>query len=139
MFKKSAQGYSVSQEGYAVLRIGGRHKKLHRVIAEKVLGKPLPQASIVHHVNENRTDNRNCNLVICEDRAYHNYIHARMRVLAAGLDPNLYRHCALGNHFELLSNFHNWKGGRQGKQHHCINCGRLVVIRRKQKHAAAGI
>ena len=48
----------------------------HRLIAEKVLGKPLPEGCEVHH----HTDTQ---LVICEDHAYHFLLHQRTRALKA--------------------------------------------------------
>jgi len=53
----------------------------HVVIAEKVLGKPLPAKSRIHHHDENKRNNHN-NLVLCEDDAYHFLLHKRMRALA---------------------------------------------------------
>ena len=53
------------------------------LIAEKILGKPLPESAVVHHANEDGSDNRKENLVICQDRAYHNLLHQRMRALKA--------------------------------------------------------
>ena len=55
----------------------------HIVVAEKVLGKPLPKNAVVHHVNGNRADNRKKNLVICENDGYHHTLHRRMRAYQA--------------------------------------------------------
>lgn len=55
----------------------------HVVVAEEALGKPLPDGAEVHHVNRVRNDNRNRNLVICEDNAYHSLIERRQRALDA--------------------------------------------------------
>ena len=55
----------------------------HILVAEKVLGKPLPLGSEIHHVDENRSNNNKDNLIICEDRAYHFLLHRRKRAYIA--------------------------------------------------------
>lgn len=68
--------------GYVRADFGDR-KLEHIAIAEKALGKKLPRGVVVHHVNENKSDNRNENLVICPGQGYHVMIHGRMKAMAA--------------------------------------------------------
>lgn len=71
----------VDKDGYVVLR--QRPSKLEHVeVAEKALGRTLPPFAVVHHWDENKTNNDPSNLLICPDRAYHNLIHRRTRALA---------------------------------------------------------
>ena len=55
----------------------------HVLVAEKVLGKQLPPKAEIHHVDENRSNNSNNNLVICENKAYHFFLHRRKRAYDA--------------------------------------------------------
>ena len=74
---------NLSHHGYVRVHVDGKYVFEHVLVAEKALGRKLPAGAVVHHVNEIRTDNRPENLVICPSRAYHGFLHARMRGLAA--------------------------------------------------------
>ena len=43
----------------------------HILVAEKALGKLLPDGAEIHHSNEVRDDNRSSNLVVCPNHSYH--------------------------------------------------------------------
>lgn len=78
------RGGTSSKGGYVgILREDGSYILEHVKIAESVLGKKLPDGAVVHHVNGVRSDNKHCNLVICQDQAFHMLIHQRARALAA--------------------------------------------------------
>lgn len=51
----------------------------HVMFAEATLGRPVPGGAEIHHVNGDPGDNRNHNLVICQDRQYHALLHQRER------------------------------------------------------------
>jgi hypothetical protein len=76
---------SIRPDGYAQGEGGDRE---HVLVAERALGHALPERAVVHHVNEDGTDNRNCNLVICNDQSYHMHLHKRMRAKAVCGNPN---------------------------------------------------
>lgn len=81
--------------GYLLENVGpGQQALAHRVVVERVLGHALPERCPVHHVNEDKTDNRNGNLVACEDDAYHKLLHYRAKIVRRGGKPGIHRICA---------------------------------------------
>lgn len=81
---KAAKGKgSVNASGYRLLTIDGKRIYEHIYLAEKALGKRLPDGAVVHHMNEKPADNYTpFNLVICPDQAYHLLLHRRAKELA---------------------------------------------------------
>jgi hypothetical protein len=71
------------------LRQSGGTKFVHTLIVEDALGRPLdPKKEMVHHINLDKTDNRNCNLLVC-DHSYHRTIHHNMELAWVREHPSL--------------------------------------------------
>ena len=85
------RGGLTRSERYVIANAEG--KREHVVVAERALGKALPPGAIVHHFNNDGTDNSNRNLVIGQDQAYHMLLHALDRVRRAGGRPFLDKIC----------------------------------------------
>lgn len=64
-------------KGYWQMTVGSRTVGVHVHKAEAVLGRKLKANEVVHHINGDTLDNRNCNLLICT-KSYHNRLHNEM-------------------------------------------------------------
>ena len=69
--------HGLSSVGYYRGTLNGERDHLHRIIAAHALGRKLKRTEVVHHLNGDKTDNRNSNLLICSG-SYHRELHARM-------------------------------------------------------------
>jgi HNH endonuclease len=78
--------------GYLRFNIGGRVVRNHILVAERALGEPLPSGAQVHHVDGNRQNDANKNLVICQDDGYHKLLHQRTRAFKACGNAD-FKHC----------------------------------------------
>ena len=106
---------------------------VHIARAEKALGKPLPPNAKVHHADG--TKNPYGPLVICQDQAYHLLLHVRMRVKAAGGDPNTDRichYCQVVKPMTAFTRIKNWP-----TVWHCRECNRAQCALRARKKAVA--
>ena len=59
----------------------GNTRRTHILMAEKAIGRQIPNGACVHHVNENPADNSPGNLVLCPSAAYHKLLHRRADAL----------------------------------------------------------
>ncbi len=118
--------------------ISGRCVFEHILIAEKALGRPLPQGAQVHHVDENKLNNGPGNLVICQNVAYHKLLHVRTKVLRAGGDPNTQAMCSSCHQPKDFSQF--WRTTANlatGLSQRCKDCGRRRDLGRVRRGVAA--
>lgn len=65
-----------AKKTYIRLQHGIKRTVEHRIIAAKVLGRKLITDEVVHHINMNKQDNRNSNLLICSG-SYHRWLHTQ--------------------------------------------------------------
>lgn len=96
-----------------------RYDREHVLIAEKILGRKLPFKACVHHVSDNKYDNTNSNLVICQDGSYHALLHARKRALLESGNAN-YRKCCYCHKYDSIENMYRGKIGN-GWHRKCRN------------------
>lgn len=78
-------------------------KGVHVLVVERALGHPLPVGAVVHHVNGVRDDNRNENLVACQDQSYHKLLHRRAEALRECGHAD-WRRCALCHTWDSVEN-----------------------------------
>ncbi len=104
----------------------------HRLVAESALGKHLEKCHPVHHVDEDRSNNANGNLVICQDTAYHLLLHARKRVVDAGGNPNLEKVCGSCKAVRPRPEFHRSIKSQDGLVNRCKDCSALYGAKRKR-------
>jgi hypothetical protein len=96
-------GRAMDGKYISIKRLDGGRVREHVLVAERVLGRPLPNGAEVHHVNGNGRDNRTSNLVICESKSYHRLLHVRMASYLACGDPNK-RKCIYCQHYDDIVN-----------------------------------
>lgn len=92
----------------------------HRLRAERALGRSLPKGADVHHADG--TIQAGGTLVICDSRAYHMLLHARMRVLKAGGNPNTDSVCKRCHKVKGQESFRRDNRSWNGRAYICRDC-----------------
>ena len=106
----------------------------HIFVAEKALGKSLPLGAVVHHADENRKNNANNNLVICQNHAYHKLLHRRMRALRGCGNPN-WAKCKFCKEWDDPKNLWVWQGNHFAAHHN--RCHNEYQRHKKQRRMGA--
>jgi hypothetical protein len=112
-------------------RGGPNGKRAHIIVAEAALGHPLPKGAEVHHVDEDKRNNANSNLVICQDKAYHRFLHFRARIVKAGGNPNTERLCCCCKRIFPISGMVRRLTGRKTLSSDCKGCSYQREVNRR--------
>lgn len=110
---------TINHQGYIFHRRRTCNRSLHVEIAERAFGGPLPDGVKVHHGNGIKLDNRNDNLVICPNAAYHALLHARMRALATCGNAD-WRKCKHCKQWDAPENLKAFRGSRNIAHTQCL-------------------
>lgn len=74
--RKLHEAHVDSGENKSYRKYYGRHE--HRIVAEKMLGRPLQSGEVVHHIDGNKRNNTETNLRIFGSQAEHARFHKEL-------------------------------------------------------------
>ncbi|MGL6202074.1 MAG: HNH endonuclease [Lachnospiraceae bacterium] len=89
-------------KGLSYAKLYGRHE--HRVVAEKMLGRPLRKGEVVHHIDRNKRNNKPDNLMVFRSQSEHvkwHKEHDGEEVMPVKYQPHKYQEYASEKIIEL--------------------------------------
>lgn len=107
----------------------------HVIVAERALGRALPERANIHHVNGIKNDNRPSNLVLCEDHKFHMLLHKRAEAYAACGDADKIRCCYCDRYFSR-SELTIVRHGRNNERGRCRPCSSAKSREWRRKQAS---
>jgi len=97
-------------------------KRVYVRIVERVIGHSLPKGAHVHHVDQDRTNNRNDNLCVLQSAAEHFGLHQRLRILRAAGNPWTQQICIDCGTVKDLAEFSTAPRYQNGRSRQCRSC-----------------
>lgn len=130
-------GMYINDGGYRMAYMPTHHRassngyvREHILLAEKVLGKPLPEGAQIHHPGD-KCDNGS--IVICQNQEYHRLLHMRERSLSECGNAS-WRRCKFCKQYDDPENLHitqiKSKGVMDGWNVHHQECERIYGLKR---------
>lgn len=123
-------------DGYLSIYLKRKSVLEHIAIAEKAIGRTMPKGAQVHHVNGDRGDNTNSNLVICQDSAYHQLLHKRERAFDACGNAD-YLKCPHCKQWDSPTNMYVSPNGATQEHRYCGNEYRKAYYKKQRAEAHA--
>ena len=99
--------------------IVGTNKRMHTYIIEGVLGRKLKKSETIHHIDENRANNENSNLIVCS-RKFHPFLHKRINALAEKGSVNAEK-CNYCGCYDFKENMYVYKKTGRAFHRECQN------------------
>lgn len=112
---RDARGYVLVLSPNSPQANSSRYARLHRLLAEKAIGRVLPIQYPVHHHSK-------MELVICQDHAYHSLLHVRTRAYYACGHAD-WRKCCYCRKYDAVDNMTARKSGKHMQYVH-LECRR---------------
>lgn len=118
----------IDAEGYFRVQFGRKSQKLHRLIMEAIVGRPLLRSEHVHHKDENKLNNNPENLELLP-AAKHISIH-HLGVPDHGINSSTQRYCKCCDKVKTPADFYKAKGEKRGgRRTYCIECTKIQAIK----------
>lgn len=132
-------GHSKEKGGYiSCWTESGKRKRMHQIIIENIIGRKLPDGACIHHIDGNKQNNDNKNLVVCDSHSYHRLIHAREKILIKCGNANK-RKCKYCKEYDYTENMYFNKSGRSHFHRKCAaehhRNRKLKIKQNKQQEA----